>query len=64
MQSEILNVSGTCMAILGFALIAFLTSLIPDVDMNILNDLQAEGEVEADLAISLPLEAPIISSWS
>ncbi|MGP9797905.1 YhdP family phospholipid transporter [Halomonas sp. 86] len=56
MQDEILNVSGNLHGD-GSALIAFLTS-IPDVDMNILNDLQAEGEVEADLAISLPLEAP------
>lgn len=56
MEDETLNVSGNLQSD-GASLKAFLQSM-PDIDLDILNDLQVEGEVEGDLALSLPLSTP------
>lgn len=56
MQDEVLNVAGDLHGD-GRSLIAFLQAM-PDIDMSLLDDLQAEGRVDGDLKLSLPLETP------
>ncbi|PRY66158.1 uncharacterized protein (TIGR02099 family) [Vreelandella songnenensis] len=56
MQDETLNVSGDLHSD-GASLIAFLQA-IPDMDMSLLDDLEAQGEVDGNLALSLPLQTP------
>ena len=56
MQDETLNVAGDLHSD-GNSLIAFLQAM-PDIDMSLLDNLQAEGQVEGALNLSLPLEAP------
>lgn len=56
LEDETLNVSGELHSD-GPALTAFLQAL-PDIDLSILSDLDAQGHVDGDLALSLPLKAP------
>ncbi|MBZ5486637.1 DUF3971 domain-containing protein [Halomonas aquamarina] len=56
LEDEILNVSGDLHSD-GASLIAFLKAM-PDMDMSLLDDLEAEGSVDGKLALSLPLQAP------
>lgn len=56
MEDETLNVSGNLQSD-GPSLTAFLQAM-PDINLDILSDLQADGNVEGYLALSLPLSTP------
>ncbi|WP_339933886.1 YhdP family protein [Vreelandella glaciei] len=56
MENEILNLSGQLQAD-GSALTTFLQAM-PDIDLSPLSDLRVTGDVNGDIALSLPLETP------
>lgn len=56
MEDEVLDLSGKLHAD-GQALTAFLQAM-PDIDLSQLDDLSVTGEVNGDIALSLPLEVP------
>ncbi|MGE6605923.1 YhdP family protein [Halomonas sp. NPDC076908] len=56
MEDEVLDLSGQLHAD-GQALTAFLQAM-PDIDLSQLDDLSVTGEVNGDIALSLPLEIP------
>ncbi|MGO1394370.1 MAG: YhdP family phospholipid transporter [Halomonas sp.] len=56
MENEMLNLSGQLSAD-GPALATFLQAM-PDIDFSPLSDLRVTGEVNGDIALSLPLETP------
>ncbi|WP_432613053.1 YhdP family phospholipid transporter [Halomonas alkaliantarctica] len=56
MADERLDLSGSLSGD-SDALLAFLQAM-PEIDMPLLNDVRAEGSVEGEIALSLPLNAP------
>lgn len=56
MKDDMLNLSGNLKAD-GSALTAFLQAM-PDIDLSQLNDLRVTGDVNGDIALTLPLEKP------
>ncbi len=56
MADETLNLSGSVRSD-SDSLLTFLQTM-PELDLPILNDIRAEGRVEGDVALSLPLNAP------
>ncbi|TVP48833.1 MAG: DUF3971 domain-containing protein [Halomonas sp.] len=56
MEDEVLDLSGLLYAD-GKSLTSFLQAM-PDIDLAQLSDLRLSGEVNGDIAMSLPLEAP------
>ncbi|MDN7133289.1 AsmA-like C-terminal region-containing protein [Halomonas sp. MC140] len=56
MEDETLKLSGELRSE-GSALISFLQAM-PDIDLSQLSDLRVAGDVDGDIALSLPLETP------